>query len=142
MRSDQVAQGPPGMQALQTPWTAYPKPRRFPWDLLLAIFFPSLGQSNFSLGCLEEARTYSTCGVASPASSYLQKYLPTSPSFLPPGLKSLPSLCFTLPGASSQRCLGIHVLKHDLNQQHLILQLSDSLSSLYVSTSTIRLGRG
>lgn len=80
--------------------------------------------------------------MASPASHYLQEQLSISLMPLPLGLKSLPSLCFTLPGDSSQRCLGIHFLKHDLSQQHLILQLSSSLSSLYLLASTIRLGRG
>lgn len=52
------------------------------------------------------------------------------------------SPCFTLAGASSQCCLGTHFLKHDSSQQHLILQLSSSLSSLYLLAATIKLGRG
>lgn len=80
--------------------------------------------------------------MAFPVSHYLQEQPPTSSISLPPGLKCLPSQCFGFPGASSQRCLGMCFLKQDLSQQHLILQLSSLLSSLYLLASTIRLGRG
>ena len=175
MRSDQVAECPPRMETVQPPWALYPKPQRFPWDLLLSKCLPTA--TTYTPSALQlSSRWVATSSWGQPAlhpsffppfdivvsaSDERRKPGPTALAVWPPlclviSRNSFPPLpsrflrgsnpsrhcCFALPGASSQCCLGIHFLKQDLSQQHLILQLSSSLSSLYLLASTIRLGRG
>lgn len=116
-----------GLHSWKQP-TLHPSPS-FP---LTQLFQPQMHQGSQDLLCL-------LCGL--PAPCYLKEQLPTSPSPLPPGLKSFPAPCFALPGVSSECCLGKHFLIHDLSQQQQFLKLSSLFSSLYLLASTIRPGR-